>query len=217
MKRVPSNTNLHIHDEATYRGLNIQTEHGPVVRNYLDRAIECFERSLADYARVFMIRFDLHVPENCAPNCLTDNNLLDRFFSSLKAKIEHSQSQSRKQGHRVHETKVRFLWCRENSCSGRAHFHISLFLNHDAYAFVGQFKLDNANMYSRIYQAWGSALHSAPEDLQGLINFPENNTYLINREDKQSVHEAFYRVSYLCKLNSKDLTSGHHSFGSSRN
>lgn len=216
MKRVPSNTNLHIHNEATYQGLNIQTQHGLVVKNYLDRAYECFNKSLDQYGRVCMMRFDLHVPENCASSALTDNNLINRFISSLKAKIDHSQSQSRKQGHRVHETNVRFLWCREVSDTNRVHFHIALFLNNNAYAFVGKFKLENSNMYSRIYQAWGSALSTAPEDIQGLIHFPENHTYLISRDDEQSFQDAFYRTSYMCKMNSKEFNNHHHSFGFSR-
>lgn len=216
MKRVPSNNNLHIHSESIYQGLNVQAQHGLLVRNYLDKALECFNKSLYHNGRVCMIRLDLHLPENCAASAILDNSLIDRFFSSLKAKIVHSQYQSRKKGHRVHDTDVRFIWCRELSTEGRIHYHVALFLNNDAYAFLGKFDLEKTNMYSRIYQAWGSALHTHVDDIRGLVHFPENNTYHLVRGDDRSFQEAFYRVSYLCKINSKDFGNNHHSFGSSR-
>ena len=216
MKRVPLNSNLHTYSESSYQGLKIQTQHGSLVRNYLDRALECFNKSLAHNGRVCMMRFDLHLPENCSPTATVNNNLIDRFFSSLEAKIDHSQSQSRRNGHRVHETQLRFLWCRESSTTGRVHYHIALFLNNDAYAFLGKFDLEKNNMYSRIYQAWGSALQTHVDDIKGLIHFPENPTYHLVRGDDQSFQDAFYRVSYFCKMNSKNFGNSHHSFGSSR-
>ena len=72
-------------------------------------------------------------------------------------------------------------------------------------------------MYTRIHEAWGSALCTHPEDIQGLIHIPDNPNYEIIRGNDDSLREAFYRISYLCKLDSKDFGNRHHCFGFSRN
>lgn len=216
MKRVPLNTNLHIHNEKTYQGFNIQTRHGPIILNYLNRAYGCILKALGEYSRVCMIRFDLHVPVGYPPEALMGNGLINRFFESLRAKVEHAQNQSKKNGHRVHSTNLRYMWCREISSSGRVHFHIALLLNHSAYACVGYYSTENNNMFSRIHQAWGSALKTHTQHTKGLIHFPDNNNYLISRNNSESIKDAFYRVSYFCKLNSKEFNNGAHSFGVSR-
>src|SRR5574344_1344034 len=205
MKRVSLNKNLFNFYDSSYQGIPIQVQHGPLVENYLQRMHECFDRALIDYSRVSMIRFDLHVPDKCAPEALNGNELIYRFFSSLKAKIKHSQEQSQNAGHRVHHTNLRYIWCREISDNQRVHFHIALLLNGAAYSFIGKFELCRDNMYARIHQAWGSALHIHAEDVKGLVHIPENPTYQILRGDTSSFQEAFHRVSYLCKVRSKEF------------
>ncbi|MBN9576312.1 inovirus Gp2 family protein [Alicycliphilus denitrificans] len=216
MNRHPLNPNLRLTDASSYSGLPIQNTHGPMIDNFLGSSYRCFERTIEQYSRVSMLRFDLHLPEHCGNCTLLDNTVLDRFFSSLKAKITHAQRQSRESGHRVHETEVRYLWAREISATGRVHYHIALLLNHDAYAHFGQYDLASSNIYSRIHQAWASALHMCDMDVLGLIHIPENAIYFIKRHDKSSLEEAFHRASYLCKADSKDFQKKFHCFGSSR-
>ncbi len=216
MKRNPFNSNLHIHQEPTYEGYQIQLEHGLVVKEYLDRVFGSMQRALDQYSRVCMIRFDLHVPTNCSNLALRSNVLMSRFIASLRAKIIHSQNQSRRDGNRVHSTEVRFMWAREVSNLDRVHYHVAILLNHDAYRSIGKFDLQHDNMYARIHEAWGSALMLYPADLQGLIHIPINSTYMIHREDASSFQEAFYRASYLCKMETKDYGLGLHTFGCSR-
>ena len=216
MKRNPLNTNHHLHGEPTYEGYEIQLEHGLVVREYLDRTFRNIQRALDEHGRVCMIRVDLHVPNNCHPIAKNGNQLMSKFIASLRAKIKHSQNQSIKEGNRVHSTEVRFLWCREVSSTGGVHYHVVLLLNHDAYRSIGKFDLESDNMYSRIHEAWGSALGMHPADLLGLIHIPINPTYCIFRNDFQSFQDAFYRASYLCKMETKDYEQGIHSFGGSR-
>lgn len=216
MKRLPSNRNLVICNECLHQGFNIQNKHGALIENYLTKAHECFTKAINEYSRVCVMRVDLHVPEACTPDALVDNRLMSRFFSSLKAKIAHSQEQSIKLGNRVHHTELRYIWCRELSTQGRVHFHVALLLNAAAYSFIGKFNLSSNNMYSRIHQAWGSALHVFPEDVQGLIHIPENPCYEVIRGNDASFNEAFKRISYLCKMNSKEFGNHYHCFGCSR-
>ena len=210
------NQNLTFYDETTYQGLPIQIEHGQIVKDYLDRTFGCFQKATDQYKRVCMMRFDLHVPENYYSSALLSNNLISKFLASLKSKIQHSQARSRKEGHRVHGTEVRFFWCRESSSFGRIHYHVVLLLNHDAYAFMGDFDLKSGNMYSRIHEAWASALGMYIMDILGLVHIPENPVYQIRRDDAASFNSAFHRASYLCKVESKEYGQGFHSFGSSR-
>lgn len=163
-----------------------------------------------------MMRFDLHVPDNYAMSALTDNSLIARFFASLKSKIACSQAHSMRAGNRVNQTDLRYIWCRESSTFGRTHFHVAILVNQDAYAFIGKFDLTSNNMFTRIHEAWASALGIYVDDVLGLVNIPPNPVYLLHRDDEQSIQEAFYRVSYLSKLDTKQFDAGIHSFGSSR-
>ena len=216
MNRYSSKNSLRQCSQNSYRSFDIQAKHGPLVQNYLNRAHTCFTKALEDYGRVCIIRLDLHVPDTCIHEALVDNSLIYRFFSSLKAKIAYAQDQSMKLGNRVHHTELRYIWCRELSTQGRVHFHVALLLNAAAYSFIGKFNLSSNNMYSRIHQAWGSALHAFSEDVQGLIHIPENPCYEIIRGNDLSFNEAFKRVSYLCKVNSKEFGNHYHCFGCSR-
>ncbi len=216
MKRNPFNINHHIYTLPTYEGYEIQLGHGLVIREYLDKIFKIFQKALDQYGRVCMLRFDLHVPDSCDQVTKNSNKLMSKFIASLKAKIKHSQAQSKKEGNRVHCTEVRFLWCREVSSFGGVHYHVVLLLNHDAYRSIGNFDLESNNMYSRIHEAWGSALGIYPEDILGLIHIPLNPTYCVFRSDSKSFQDAFYRASYLCKMETKDYEQGIHSFGGSR-
>ena len=194
----------------------VQSDKGSLIENYLEKAYLCFMRSVEQYPSVFMLRFDLHLPRNYPEHFTADNFLMDKFFASLKAKLKHSQEIKRANGTRVHNTELRYIWCRERSTQNRIHYHVAILLNHDAYAHVGQFSLDHDNLFTRLHGAWASALGIYIDDVLGLIHIPVNPTYCIRRDDIVSFENAFYRISYFCKMNSKDFNLGHHSFGSSR-
>ena len=217
MRRNEHNSNQELFYGTTFNGMNVQSIKGPLVTDYLNKAYLCFTKSIDQYRSVFMLRFDLHVPDGYPDHLTFNNALMERFFASLKAKIVHSQATKRQDGVRVHDTDLRYIWCRERSTQGRVHYHIAILLNHDAYAHIGQFSLDNKkNMFTRLHEAWASALKIYVDDVLGLIHMPDNRTYCIYRDDKTSFADAFYRISYFCKIDSKDFNSGHHSFGSSR-
>lgn len=216
MPRNPMNSNQVLFNEDTFNGIKIQSDKGPLITDYLDKVYLCLARSIEQYRSVFMLRVDLHLPGDYPEHLAFDNSLIEKFFASLKAKIKHSQEIKRQSGVRVHDTQLRYLWCRERSTEGRVHYHVAILLNHDAYAHIGEFSLDKQNMYSRLYGAWASALGIYIGDIRGLIHIPRNPIYYIHREDMASFQDAFYRVSYFCKVDSKDFNAGHHSFGSSR-
>ena len=216
MKRNPLNTNQQLHSEPTFEGAPVITQQGPLILNQLQRMHDCIAQSLDHHSRVCLMRCDLYIPANASPKVLCSNTLISKFIASLRAKIAHAQNQSRQAGHRVHDADLRHTWCREISGHGRVHYHVALLLNYSAYAFIGQFDLDNPNMYTRIHEAWASALSMYVYDVVGYVHIPEHPTYQIKRDDDASFNDAFYRVSYFAKLSTKEYQQGFHTFGCSR-
>lgn len=216
MKRNPSNTNQHIYSEPYFLGSPVICHRGDLIQNYLLRIHECLTQALELHARICVMRFDLYVPEHFFQGALQGNSLISKFFSSLQAKIDHAQAQSRKAGHRVHVADLRKVWTREISENGRVHFHVAIIVNHDAFAFIGRFDLDCNNMYARIHEAWASALSMYLFDIKGYVHIPDQPTYLVIRGDEASFNEVFYRMSYFAKLKTKQYQNGFHTFGCSR-
>lgn len=217
MQRSLLNNNQCLFNGSTFNGMPVQNEHGLLVADYLSKAHQCMKNAIDEYRSVFMFRFDLHLQEGHLGNIAKDNLLIERFVSSFKAKIKHSQDMKRNSGIRVHDTNVRYMWCRENSSPKRVHYHMVILVNHDAYAHIGEFSLGKNNMYTRLHGSWASALGIYILDVPGLIHIPVNPCYRIDSNDDDSFAKAFHRISYFCKISSKNFKLSCHSFGTSRN
>lgn len=198
-----------------YRDYPVMQDKGPFLNNYLDRIISVMEDALKANPRTFAVRFDLRIPQS--HRNLDEHRLVDRFISSLKEKIKWARRRAARttmQG-RVHQTDVRYLWAREVGQLGRPHYHFAVLLNRDAYRVIGKYEVGRDNLYSRILEAWASALGIAAGDAEGLVHVPRNATYEIDADDQESQDDFFYRVSYMAKSATK-VQGSRHSFGSSR-
>ncbi|WP_375154770.1 inovirus-type Gp2 protein, partial [Pseudomonas sp. PDM25] len=78
-----------------------------------------------------------------------------------------------------------------------------LLLNRDAYHTVGRFQSERENLYSRIQAAWARALRVTFEEAEGLVHIPANATFHLSQDDSGEMDRYFYRVSYLCKAETK--------------
>ena len=214
--RHPENSNLILHYEQIFEGFPVQTERGPLVVPYLRRSKETLARSLQQYSRVFAFRVDLRFPVGFSFPIIDNNDVLERFFASLKAKIRHNRDQALTLNRYAHDTLVRYFWCRENGRHGIPHYHLAIMLNYDAFCTLGKFEIDRYNLFNRLHEAWSSALDLSTNQVFGLVEFPTNPYYILRRDDMSSVAEFFYRVSYLCKAETKFYGNGVHGFGSSR-
>lgn len=217
MKRNPLNTNHQLHQGDHFQGSPVQTDHGYLITNYLQRIHDCLYYSLERHSSICVMRFDLYVPGHVSADVLLSNTLISKFIASMRAKIEHSQDQSRNEDHRVHNADMRYLWCREISSNGRVHYHVALVFNHAAYAFMGKFDLARSNMYARIHGAWASALGMFVGDMPGYVHVPGNPTYQLFRDDDESFWPVLYRLSYFAKMQSKEYNQRFHTFGCSNN
>ena len=211
------NKNISLTLGSDYLGLPIQTYHGPLAIDYLQRLHSCLFRGLSENIRVFAFRVDLRLPHWAEyGRYLDDNSVLERFIASFKAKIRHNRSIAKNRNNYAHDTSVLYVWAREIATNGRPHYHIAILLNNDAFCTLGQFELGRNNLYNRLVEAWSSALDLLPKDALGLVEIPANHDYLIHRNDRRAIEQFFYRASYLCKAATKQYGNGCHGFGASR-
>jgi hypothetical protein len=199
-----------------YAGLPIQDK-GPFISEYLERLYLTTNRALNQYREVFAFRFDLRLPTNHIPNgSAYENELIDRFIESFKAKIKHNRQMARRQNPHAHDSAVRYLWAKEVGHRGRPHYHLAILLNKDAYCAIGAYVPGRDNMFNRLNEAWASALALPGNAVSGLVHIPDNAYYFLHRDDHGSIADFFYRASYMCKAATKTYGNGGHGFGSSR-
>ena len=214
--RHAENANLILHCDPVFEGLPVQTERGPLIVSYLQISRGTLIKSLEQYNRVFAFRVDLRFPVGFSFPVIDNNDVLERFFASVKAKIRHNRDQALALNRYAHDTLVRYFWCRENGQHGIPHYHVAIMLNYDAFCTLGKFEKDRDNLFNRLNEAWASALDISSNQVFGLVEFPKNPFYILRRDDMNSVAEFFYRASYLCKAETKFYGNGVHGFGSSR-
>lgn len=217
MFTVPSNKNITIHNDNHYMGLGIQYEKGPFIREYLHRLYETINRATSQYREVYAFRFDLRLPAHFSQHNLAyENEYVDRFIASFKAKIRHNRKIASQKNAGAHDSTVRYVWAREVGQHGRPHYHFAVLLNKDAYCALGTFALGKDNMFNRLSEAWASALGVAVGAVTGLVEIPQHPNYYLHRQDPPSIAAFFFRASYLCKAATKTFGHGGHGFGASR-
>lgn len=214
LSRNPCNRNQKLHYSSIFNGYKVYTDRGPLIHQYLSGIERCIESALIDYSSVFVLRIDLKLPAGID---VTQERLVERFIASLKSKVRAASKQSTDQGKRVHATTIRYVWCKEFSSTNQPHYHVALLMNKQSYWRAGSYDINCKCLYSMIVGAWLSALGlSDIARYKYLVNFSENGQYHMRRDSPESVQDVFYRLSYLCKLDTKNFDSRGHSFGCSR-
>ena len=221
LKRHPDNTNLTVITNGHYQGLSVYSK--PLSCEYLDMIMHKMQLALDDHPRTFMVRFDLHLPSlvNIPDSPIVhDSNVITKFFKSLKAKIDHDRDVKRREGKRVHPCNMRYVWIKECANAAKDHYHVAIFLNNDAYNYLGNFNWGGNNLSSKIIEAWASALCLDAYSARGLVHFPQDKpVYYINKNTLDyplTFNAAFYRLSYFAKLETKHYGDRSRSFGCSR-
>ncbi|QIE89846.1 inovirus Gp2 family protein [Pseudomonas nitroreducens] len=217
MLRHPQNTNLHIHTDPHFEGLPVMVEKGPFISEYLGTLKSTIDLALGQYSRLLAFRADLHLPLGIdLPEYAYTNAVIREFWGSFKAKIEHNRDMARKQNPYAHGCRVRYVWAREVGAKQRPHYHLLILLNRDAFYTVGRLQSESPNMIIRLQEAWASALGLQVDQVNGLVEIPDNATYRMERGDLDALAKLFHRASYLCKVATKRFGDGCHGFGCSR-
>lgn len=217
MLRHPKNSNLHLHRDDAFDGLPVMADKGPFIRAYLARLKQTIDRALDQYPRVLAFRVDLRLPRRIElPDDVDTNDVIRRFIASFSSKIEHNRDMARKVNKYAHDSRVRYVWAREEGLLGRPHYHLVIMLSLDAFYTVGKISSDNENIFHRLQQAWASALRLPVGAVSGLVELPNNPMYRLRRDGDETYRDLFYRASYLCKDATKVFGDGKHAFGCSR-
>ncbi|WP_186294789.1 inovirus Gp2 family protein [Vibrio algivorus] len=210
--------NFTLYSDNQYQGYPIYTAKGPLIKQYLERTFDTISHALNEYPRTLALRVDLHFPWNGMQK--HDNQVINRFFKSLREQIKHNRAQATKQNPYAHQSKVRYIWCKEQDTSASSHYHVLILLNHDAFGALGGVTASEGNMAARIKKAWLRALgYHSREDMMtygSLVHFCDNSVYKINAQyDSGLLADLLYRASYFCKAETKNFAHHQHFFGRS--
>ena len=222
-KRHPQNHNLTLHLGSQWQGNNLLPRATPYIGEYLANIASVINDAVNEHPRSIAIRCDLRFPFDY--NVDGTSTPISRFMASLKAQMESADQAKRRANMRVHPCTLRYVWVREWSDARLWHYHVVLFLNKDRFFTLGQFKsepngvAEDINLSDRIQKAWASALSIYPSNVIGLVHFPQNPTYVLNRgsSDFENQYASLYeRLSYFAKEETKHYGDGKNNFGCSR-
>lgn len=217
------NHNLTLHTDAQWQGNPLLPRSTPYIGEYLENITSVIEDAVNEHPRTIAIRCDLRFPGNYNPDIIS--NAVSRFTASLKAQLDASDNAKRRSGMRVHPCTLRYIWVREWSTARLWHYHVVLFFNKDRFFTLGRFKNDlndmdeNTNLSDRIQKAWASALRIPVDEIKGLVHFPENPLYILDRgspDFQRQYTSLFERLSYFAKDDTKHYGDGKNNFGCSR-
>jgi hypothetical protein len=215
LNRLPTNRNLFITSEDTYRGMPLIKKYRPYIVNYLESLYTTIQSALADHARVLAIRLDLHLPGSYTKPDSIHVSLMSRFIDSFKAMVKSLKQRTKNEGKRFHDTELHYTWVREiGDRYNNEHFHLVLYLNGQTFQALGAVDIAAPGIYGMTSRAWASALKLTWPQAQGLVHVPPNCTYDLDKHEPYS--ELFTRVSYFAKVNTKEYQDGRHAFGCSR-
>lgn len=215
---VKPSKNFTLYTDNQYQGYPIYTNKGPLVTQYLERTFETIQHALTEHPRTLAIRVDLHLPQNGMQQY--DNNVINRFFKSLREQIKHNRDMAKRKNPYAHQSKVRYIWCKEQSTSIVPHYHVLILLNSDAFDSLGSPASTEGNMAARIKKAWlralGYTLSAEMMTYGSLVHFCDNGVYKINAQyDGDLLKALLYRTSYFCKADTKNFAHNQHYFGRS--
>ena len=145
----------------------------------LDRGIKQLISMLNRHSKVLSIRLDVHIPERTKLN--TNIGL---FMDYLKRYVLRTYSSK----------DVGFIWVREIEKAKKQHYHLCVYVD------------GNKVRTSYKIVEWAEQyLHS-----KGMTLYRPKNTFMmVYRNDKSSIDNAVYRMSYLAKVRGKGYVDKH--------
>lgn len=221
-KRHPLSHNLTLYYDNEYQGFKVQqSKKGPLVLNYLERTIETIIEATNTQSRILIFRADLRYPQYRPGNVgHSDNAIITNFFRFLKYEIERVST--------GHKTFLRYIWAREQDTSDNPHYHLVIMLSYDVFCSIGRIHPDEYgtylrdNLYHRMMRCWYKALGLHEEEPYGqLVHIATDRegrlwTGKLQSNDDQSINQAVFNASYLCKAYTKPFGSGVRVFGTSQ-
>ncbi|HGS5146674.1 inovirus Gp2 family protein [Vibrio diabolicus] len=196
--------------------LSVYSKRGPLKPSHLLAIKQTFDNALKQYPRTLLLRIDLRYPQGFSSEKVSSKQIT-KFQESFKAIM---CAYLKRKTHNRH-SKPRFIWCKEVVTSETPHYHVAVLLNGDVFQGIGPYDdIKGEYVSGMIAKAWASATGLSVEQASRAIYYPNNGTYEINKRlDEEAFYnqynQAFYRVSYFAKKESK-LPGNGRSFGYSR-
>lgn len=216
-----TNNNLTTHQGRKFNGAPLLPNQA-YFSEYLQSIEHLMGRALQEHRRTLMLRVDLHYPQqvNCCDYPFPyESNVISKFIASLKAKFKADLIKKQRNNTRAHHSNMRYIWVKEEGKSNQPHYHVAIFLNGDTYNSLGSYDNTVNNNAARITQAWASALDVELYVASHLVHFPvDRPVYFLDVNSPSfegTYNDAFKRLSYLCKQDTKHYDNSGRLFGCS--
>jgi hypothetical protein len=189
--------------KPTYKGLAINTgkfKNLGVYTNMLEPMHSQIHALLTHCSRIQLLRFDLHLPVTELMTASAGNLVVSNFFKQVKQDLASANWNRQK--------NVIQGWVREVGESDNAHYHC--YIGVGSTVRLGTFYGDTPTLlWKLLYNRWN--------ELSGGSVRP-SGCHVVNRNNHEQLSTAFYHLSYLCKVRSKDFGSGepHKRYSNSR-
>ena len=139
----------------------------------LDKGIKQLITMLNKHCKVLVIRLDVHIPEHTKLN-----SNIGLFLDYLKRYIQ-----------RTYSTKhVGYIWVRETEKAKKQHYHLCVYV--DGNKVRTSYKI--VQWAEQYLKTKGMTLYR-----------PDNTFMMVYRNDKSTIDDAVYRMSYLAKVRGK--------------
>ncbi|MCG6202335.1 inovirus Gp2 family protein [Psychromonas antarctica] len=212
--------NDHLLSKIPFNELEV-VENYELNSRYLKNNKGLIDQALSQYPRIMAIRFDLHFPR-CYSDIDYDHSnvqfVITPFLKSLTAKLISNIKRRRKKNKRAADCRLNYIWVKEGDNDTAAHYHVVILLNNDTYNTLGKYGVFGDNLYTKIVEAWATALKIEVYDTRDLTHFPQNNIYYLkkNTVDFEAVYLSLYkRISYFAKVETKSYGNNQRNYGSS--
>lgn len=179
-----------------YKGYRInagnQDQH-PMHQEILEHIYKRFYYITNQLSQVYIVRFDLHLPDQNTLDPLDENKFVSEFFNRLihkkmkKGKISHSH--------------VVYGWVREVEKSKKAHYHCWIAVDRHKLNSVGSLK-KRSGFYGLLLKTWSSVSSG------GHVQIASGAPFGLHVRTQQEREVAFYALSYLAKCRGKGVRHG---------
>ena len=150
------------------------------------------EALLTHHSRIQLLRFDLHLPVTELMTASAGNLVVSNFFKQVKQDLASANWNRQK--------NVIQGWAREVGESDNAHYHC--YIGVSSTVQLGTFYNDTPTMLWKLfYNRWA--------ELSGGSVRP-SGYHTVNRNNHEQLSTAFFHLSYICKVRSKDFGTGEH-------
>jgi hypothetical protein len=171
-------------------------------------ALEQIDAMLSHHNKVYLLRFDLHLPNTDTPISDAEGKaLISAFFKSIKEKLS-----TKKEGSLA---RVAYQWAFEVEKAKKGHYHCWIAVDGNKKQKPGSIK-DKSGLIGLVTREW-QKISSGTVRLAG--EHQEDKGHKLRRGDEKAKDNCIRHISYLAKVRSKGYggeRKGSSNYGTSR-